>query len=63
MYKLRIPYFSEKRVVLKGSSRISRAGFWSELAGITSEMEGEIPMEKRLRVFFELVRVFLLAQC
>ena len=49
MYRLRILYFGEKRVVLKESS--SRSRFWSKLAGITREMEGENTMEKHLKVF------------
>lgn len=49
MYRLRIFYFGEKRVVLKDSS--SRSRFWSKLAGITREMEGENTMEKHLKVF------------
>ena len=56
-----ILYFGEKRVVLKGSSRISRTGFLSELSGNTNEMEGEVPMEKRLRVFRARSRIFIIS--
>ena len=51
IYNLCVLYFGEKRVELKGSSRISRSRIWLKLARISHKIEGEDTMEKHLKVF------------